>query len=227
MKKFFLILFEIAAGFVVITTSLVVVFKIIPIPVTPLMVIRVFDGFIDGKTIGIDKDWVSYDYISKNFIRAVVAAEDARFITHNGIDWKAVEVAQKYNARNKGKRLHGASTISMQTAKNTFLWHGRNWIRKSLEVYYTMLIEAIWGKTRILEVYVNVIEFGEGIYGVEAASQAFFNKSASDLTKKQAALLAAVLPNPRKWSPARPTNYISNRADKIMNRMNGVIIPKS
>jgi monofunctional biosynthetic peptidoglycan transglycosylase len=125
----------------------------------------------------------------------------------------------------KGKRLIGASTISMQTSKNVFLWPGRNYVRKALEAYFTVLIEAIWGKKRILEVYVNSIEWGNGIYGVEAASQEYFNKSAADLTKNEAALLAAVLPNPRKWSAGKPSPYIKKRARSIQGRM-GVAIPK-
>jgi monofunctional biosynthetic peptidoglycan transglycosylase len=137
-----------------------------------------------------------------------------------------VEKAREYNRRHQGKRRRGASTITMQTARNTFLCHNRNWVRKALEVYFTYLIEAVWGKKRTLEIYANVIEFGEGIYGVEAASRKYFNRSAAKLTRRQAALLAAVLPNPRRWSPARPTNYINRRASTIMARMRQVEIPK-
>ncbi len=190
------------------------------------MIIRVFEGWFEGKNIGIKKKWVSYDNISKNVFRAVVSAEDARFMSHNGFDWDAIEAARRYNEEKKGRKLRGASTISMQTAKNAFLWHGRNYVRKALEAYFTVLIEFIWGKKRILEVYVNIIEFGEGIYGVQAASEHFFHKDAKDLTRREAALLAAVLPNPRRWSPIAPTPYIEKRVEFIQGRMNSVVIPK-
>lgn len=190
------------------------------------MILRVFEGWFEGKNVGINKQWVPYDNISKNVFRAVVSAEDARFMFHKGFDWDAIEAARRYNQAKKGRKLRGASTISMQTAKNAFLWHGRNYVRKALEAYFTVLIEFIWGKKRILEVYVNIIEFGEGIYGVQAASKHFFNKDAKDLTRREAALLAAVLPNPRRWSPIAPTPYIEKRVDFIQGRMNSVVIPK-
>jgi monofunctional biosynthetic peptidoglycan transglycosylase len=190
------------------------------------MVLRVFEGWFDGKSVGIDKSWRSFDEISPNIYRAVVSGEDARFMQHEGFDWKAIENARKYNEAHQGKRLHGASTISMQTAKNTFLWHGRNYVRKGLEAYFTFLIEKIWGKKRILEVYVNIVEWGDGVYGVEAASEKYFNKEASQLSKREAALLASVLPNPRRWAPNEPTRYINRRAGFIQGRMNSVAIPK-
>lgn len=197
-----------------------------PPPVTPVMIIRVFEGFLDGKFVGISYVWKSYDEIAPSMFRAVISGEDARFMRHDGIDWKAVRTAQRYNELHVGKKLHGASTITMQTAKNAFLWHGRNYVRKGLEVYFTYLIEAIWGKKRILEVYVNIVEFGDGIYGVDAASREYFHKSAKDLTRRQAALLGAVLPNPRRWSPDAPTKYIEKRVKFIQGRMNSVPIPK-
>lgn len=204
----------------------VVLYKFVPPPLTPVMLIRVVDGWMDGKYVGIKKHWVSYDKVSPNMFRAVISGEDAKFMKHDGFDWQAIDNAKKYNASHKGKRLHGASTISMQTAKNTFLWHGRNYVRKGLEAYFTFLIEKIWGKKRILEVYVNIVEFGEGIYGVEAASEEFFGKPAKNLTAREAALLASVLPNPRKWSPDKPTNYLEGRVDFIMGRMGGIALPK-
>jgi monofunctional glycosyltransferase len=212
--------------FFVSTVGYVCLLKFIPPSFTPPMIIRIFEGAYDGKFVGINKDWESFSEISPNFFRAVIAAEDGRFLEHNGIDWKAVEDSKKYNLRHKGKKKRGASTITMQTAKNTFLCHSRNYVRKALEVYFTVLIEAIWGKKRILEMYANVIEFGSGIYGVEEASQTFFNKSAIDLTKREAALLAAVLPNPHRWSPAKPTKYINRRVRTIMARMQGVALPE-
>lgn len=222
MKYFFMAM----AGFIVISVVYVAITKYINPPITPLMLMRPIEGVIEGKSIGINKNWVSYDEISPNFFRAVISSEDGKFLRHDGFDRKAIKAAQRYNEIHKGKKKRGASTISMQTAKNTFLWHGRNYLRKGLEVYFTVLIEAVWGKKRILEVYANVIEFGEGIYGVEAASQTFFNKPALKLTKRQAALLAAVLPNPRRWSPAKPTAYINRRVSWISGRMRSIALPK-
>ncbi|HOM05802.1 MAG TPA: monofunctional biosynthetic peptidoglycan transglycosylase [Candidatus Kapabacteria bacterium] len=195
--------------------------------ITPAMLLRSIEGVFEGKFVGINQDWVSFEEISPNFFRAVVAAEDAKFMRHDGFDRKAIEAAKRYNEIHKGKKKRGASTISMQTAKNTFLYHWRNYVRKALEAYFTILIENIWGKKRIIEVYANVIEFGEGLYGVEAASQYFFGKSARNLSRREAALLAAVLPNPHRWSPARPTPYINRRVAWIMGRMNSVAIPKA
>lgn len=225
MKQFSKILLKIILflffGSIIYVASL----KYINPPLTPLIVIRSFENIIDGEFTGIHRVWRNYDEISPNLFSAVISAEDARFMNHSGIDWKAVKSAQSYNKVNKGKKKRGASTITMQTAKNTFLNHSRNYIRKGLEAYFTYLIEALWDKKRILEVYVNVVEFGDGIYGAEAAAQKFFNKSAKELTRKEAALMAAVLPNPRRWSPATPTNYIIRRSNWIMGRMGS--IPKS
>ena len=212
--------------FFVSSLLIVVIYKFISPPFTPVMVIRIFEGWFEGKNISISKKWVPYEDISPNIFRAVVSAEDAKFMKHDGFDWQAIDNAKKYNERKHGTKMRGASTISMQTAKNTFLWHGRVYIRKALEAYFTVLTEFIWGKKRILEVYVNVIELGEGIYGVESASNHFFGKHAGELTKREAALLASVLPNPRRWSPASPTSYIESRVVFIEGRMGGVAIPK-
>jgi monofunctional biosynthetic peptidoglycan transglycosylase len=226
IKKIFKIIFWLIISFFIYSILIVVVYKWIPPPFTPFILIRVAEGLIDGSPVGIDKTWESYNDISPNVFRAVISGEDARFMKHNGIDWKAVQGAESYNKLHKGSRLHGASTISMQTAKNAFLWQGRNYIRKGLEVYFTYLIEAIWGKKRIIEVYVNIVELGKGIYGVEAASQEYFHKPAKDLTRREAALLAAILPNPRRWSPAHPSSYVEQRVKFIQGRMNSVAIPK-
>lgn len=219
LKKFLITLF-------LVSLISVNAFKVLSPPITPTMIIRSIEGVFQGKIIGISKEWKNFDEISPNMFRAVIAAEDSRFMQHHGIDWKAVEQSIKYNKRHKGKRKRGASTITMQTAKNTFLWQSRNYLRKAMEVYFTLLIEPIWGKKRILEVYVNIVEFGDGIYGVEAASEKYFHKSAIKLSKNQAALLAAVLPNPHLWSPAHPTRYLLKRVKFIRNRMNSVSIPK-
>lgn len=205
----------------------VVLTKFINPIITPPMIIRTIEGLFQGKFVGINQDWASFEEISPNFFRAVVAAEDAKFMRHDGFDRQAIQAAIRYNEIHKGKKMRGASTISMQTAKNTFLCHCRNYIRKGLEAYFTVLIENIWGKKRIIEVYANVIEFGEGIYGVQAAAKHFFGKDAQNLSRREAALLAAVLPNPHRWSPAKPTPYIQRRVAWIMGRMNSVAIPKS
>ena len=191
------------------------IFRFVPIPFTPLMIIRYFE-MEDGK---IDKDWKSLDEIGKNMPLAVVTAEDQKFAEHFGFDLEAIEKAVKYNEKHKGKKVKGASTISQQTAKNVFLWPGRSWIRKGLEVYFTFVIEICWSKERIIEVYLNVIEMGPGVYGAEAAAQYYFNKSASDLTKKEAATIAAILPNPIRWSASHPTPYIIKKRNWIVRHM--------
>lgn len=214
------------AVLVCVSISWVALTRVVPPPYTPIMIMRTWENAVQGEARGIERHWVPVERISPHVLRAVVAAEDGRFMRHDGIDWKAMEDAMRYNRLHKGRKVRGASTITMQTAKNVFLWHGRNYVRKGLEAWFTLLIEHLWGKRRILEVYVNTIEMGDGIYGIEAASLAYFGKSAADLTRRQAALIAAVLPNPRRWSPAHPTSYINRRADWIQARMGGVVIPK-
>ncbi len=214
-----------AGVFVFIAFMSVAMFRVVPLPSTPLMHLRVIEGLVDGEPVGAHRLWTPYEQISPNVFRAVVSAEDARFMRHNGIDWRAMEAAMRYNQRQKGGKMRGASTITMQTAKNAFLWHGRTYIRKGLEAWFTFLIETLWGKRRILEVYANVIETGPGIYGVEAASRNYFGKSSAGLTRREAALIAAVLPNPRRWSPAAPTSYIKRRTLWVMGRMGSVAVP--
>ena len=202
-------------GFFGISILLVLLYGFMPVFITPLMIIRLFEGE------GIQKDWVAYEDVSPDVYRAVIAAEDNLYCQHYGFDIDAILGAFKKNQR--GKRIYGGSTITQQTAKNVFLWPGTNIVsrglRKGFEVYFTSLQELFWGKRRTLEIYVNVIEWGHGIYGIQAAAQYHFNKSAASLTKREAALLAAVLPNPRRWSAAKPTGYISRRASSIMRRM--------
>ena len=183
------------AGFLTLSVAFVVIYRFLPPPITPLMVIRLVEGE------GLRKDWVPYDEISPQVFKAVIAAEDARFCQHYGFEFGAILDAWRSNK--KGRGLRGASTISMQTAKNLFLWPGRDPLRKVVEGYFTVLLELFWDKRRILEVYVNIIEFGPGIYGIEAAAQNYYKKSAKDLTAAEAARLASVLPNPRKWSPQK------------------------
>ena len=198
-------------GVLLLPVGLVLVYRQVPPPVTPLMVIRLFEGE------GIKKEWVSLAGISPHVVNAVIALEDNNFCVHSGVDWGSVfeALAEYYN----GGRLRGASTISMQTSKNLFLWPGRDYARKAIEAPLTILLESLWEKRRILEVYLNVAEWGHGIYGVEAAARAYFNKSAGTLTQREGALLAAVLPNPRRWSPNKPTAYIEERVASTQDRM--------
>lgn len=175
-------------------------------------------AFDAKRSVKLKKDWVSIDEISPNMQLAVVCSEDQNFLEHYGFDLDAIEKAMKHNENHKRKR--GASTISQQTAKNVFLYDGRNWIRKGFEVYFTGLVELIWNKKRIMEVYLNVIEFGDGIYGVEAASQEFFHTSAKKLSRPQAALLAALLPAPRRYSAVHPSSYVRGRQGWILGQMN-------
>jgi monofunctional biosynthetic peptidoglycan transglycosylase len=175
--------------------------------VTYLMVQRVFEGR------GFDRRWVPMKKISPALVRAVIAAEDARFCEHKGFDFEAIEKAMAANAA--GKKLRGGSTISQQTAKNVFLWPGRDWVRKGLEAWFTVLIEVGWGKERIMEVYLNSIEWGPGVYGAEAAAQRNFKVPASRLTAAQAARLAAIVPKPLSWKAARPGPYMKRRAGSI------------
>ena len=180
------------------------------------MVIRVTQQLFSGERLKIHKDWQSLDHISPSLQLAVVASEDNRFTEHHGFDFKAIDKAKDYNEKEKGKKIRGASTISQQTAKNVFLWPDRTWVRKGLEVYFTFLIELTWSKKRIMEVYLNVIEMGDGIYGAEAASQKYFHKHADALSGKEAALLAACLPNPRKSDPGHPSAYLLAREQWIL-----------
>ena len=226
MKKFFLRALRIFKYFIIIyfasTLFFVLLFKFINPPITPLMLIRLSEQSWGGQAIQLEKKWISLDQMSPNLPLAVVASEDNLFLEHSGFDFESIEKAKEFNTKKFGKKVRGASTISQQTAKNVFLWPQRSWVRKGLEVYFTVLIEFVWGKKRILEVYLNVIETGKGIYGVEAASQHFFGKSASKISRSEAALIAAILPNPLKWNPASPTPYIRGRQQWIQWNMNNI-----
>ena len=201
--------------FFVISIVWVVVLKFVPVWVTPFMVTRKIEAFREDEDTEIHKDWESYDNISKEVALAVVASEDQNFPNHWGFDFDEI-----YDAMTeKRKRARGASTISQQVAKNVFLWHGRSYIRKGLEVYFTVLIELIWDKQRILEVYLNVAEMGKMTFGVEAASQRFYRKSAKDLTRYEAARIAAVLPNPVRFSIKNPSAYVNKRTNQIVRQM--------
>lgn len=206
--------------FFAISLFFVIVFKWIPVPFTPLMFIRMYEQHAEGKKIKCKHDWVPIKEISKNMQRAVIASEDGTFLSHHGFDFNAIQKAAIDNT--KGKKLKGGSTISQQTAKNVFLWQGRSYLRKGLEVYFTVLIEVIWGKQRIMEVYLNSIEMGDGIYGVQAASQFWYDKDAAKLTKRQAAGIAAILPNPRKFTATNSSNYIERKKSRIVKIMKHV-----
>jgi monofunctional biosynthetic peptidoglycan transglycosylase len=204
------------AGFFVLSLVSVIAFRFVPVFITPLMVIRSVSSIFDDEFIGIEKDWVPLEEISPAMRAAVIKTEDYNFYEHHGFDFEAIQKAYEYNKTHIRKK--GASTISQQTAKNVFLWPSRNWLRKGLEAYFTVLIEAAWPKERILEVYLNVIELGPGVYGVEAASQKYFKHSSQSLNSYQAARIAAVLPNPNRFKIDRPSNYILKRQRRIMAR---------
>ena len=192
-------------------SALLLVYRFLPVPITPLMGIRLLQGE------GLHKAWLPLEMIAPVLPYAVMASEDNRFCEHAGFDWK--ELGGQIDAALAGGRARGASTITMQTAKNLFLWPGRDLVRKALEAWFTPQIELLWPKRRIIEVYLNIAEFGPGIYGAEAAARTYFGKSAGELGKGEAALLAAVLPSPRSWSPARPTKYLQRRARTIRTRI--------
>lgn len=213
MKKFFRFIFKLILGLFLFSIFMVIVYKWVPVPFTPLMVIR----YIENPEEEIHHDWVAREEISGNLKLAVIASEDQNFPRHNGFDYEAIKKAMDENK--KGKRVRGASTISQQTAKNVFLWPQRSWFRKGLEVYFTFLIELFWSKERILEVYLNSIEMGKGIYGAEAAAQAWFGKSAENLTAYEAAAIAAILPNPRQYSARPASSYIQGRQAWIVRQM--------
>ena len=168
------------------------------------------------------RDYISYAEMGNNVKKAVIAAEDQSFFNHNGFDYKAIEKAMQHNQ--KGKKIRGGSTISQQTAKNVFLWQGRSWIRKGFEAVYTFIIELVWGKDVILERYLNSIEMGRGVFGIEAASKYYFNKSSQDLTKSEAAWIAAILPNPQKYDPKNPSAYLNKKHNWIMRQMNNITL---
>jgi monofunctional glycosyltransferase len=193
----------------------ILLLKFVDPPITMTQLV----SWISGH--GLKRDYVGRNKISPNARLAVIASEDQLFPDHHGFDWKSIKKAQKYNAKKPG-RVRGASTISQQVAKNVFLWQGRSWIRKGLEVYFTFMIELIWGKKRIMHVYLNVIEMGEGIFGIEMASQIYFNKPAKNLSRQEAALIAACLPNPKRYKVKPLSGYVAGRSRNIMQQMNNL-----
>ena len=209
----------IVVAFFASTILSVVIYRFLPVWVTPLMVIRCYEQLTEGKDLKLSHDWVSLDEISPSLPVAVIASEDGRFNEHHGFDYKAIEHAAKRNREHPEKRKLGASTISQQTAKNVFLWPGRSWVRKGFEAYFTTLIELLWSKQRIMEVYLNSIEMGDGIYGAQAVAEEHFNKNAKDLSRSECALIAATLPNPRKFSSKSPSSYMLKRQSRILKEM--------
>lgn len=201
------------------TILAVVAYRFIPVWFTPLMFIRCAQQVSEGKELKLSHHWVSIDDISTSMPVAVMASEDANFLKHHGFDYKAIEHAAKRNREHPEKQKLGASTISQQTAKNVFLWPGRSWIRKGFEVYFTTLIELLWSKQRIMEVYLNSIEMGDGIYGVDAVAEEHFQTDAKSLSREQCALIAATLPNPRKFSSKNPSDYMYKRQSRILKEM--------
>jgi len=204
------------------TILAVVALRFLPVYFTPLMFIRCYQQVQEGRDLKLSHHWVPLEKISPYLPMAVMGSEDANFLKHHGFDYKAIEHAAKRNLKHPEKRKLGASTISQQTAKNVFLWPGRSWVRKGFEVYFTALIELLWSKQRIMEVYLNSIEMGEGIYGADAVAEEHFNTDAMHLSKAQCALIAATLPNPRKFSSKHPSGYMLKRQARILREMNYV-----
>ena len=201
------------------TILAVVALRFLPVYFTPLMFIRCYEQMTEGKSLKMKHHWVPLNKISPSLPMAVMASEDAKFLKHHGFDYQAIEHAAERNRKHPEKRKLGASTISQQTAKNVFLWPGRSWVRKGFEVYFTALIELMWPKERIMEVYLNSIEMGDGIYGADAVAEEHFDTDALSLTKSQCALIAATLPNPRKFSSKNPSGYMLKRQARIMREM--------
>jgi monofunctional biosynthetic peptidoglycan transglycosylase len=212
MRRLFRFVLFLALLFLAASVAAVALYRILPPPATPLMLLRAAQGY------GLTKNWRSLDAISPNLVRAVIAGEDAQFCQHHGFDWRAIEAAwARY--QHAGGRLLGASTISMQTAKNLFLWPGRDWPRKALEAWFTVGIELAWSKRRIIEVYLNIVEWDSGVYGAEAAARHYFRKPAAALSKQEAARLASVLPDPLDRSASRPGPAARRHAAFILEQM--------
>jgi len=224
LKKIYRICKKLLRYFLGISIALTILYRFVPPPFTYLMIQRLAEQKIDGEDLKLRKDWVSIEEMSPYLVRAVIASEDQHFNEHWGFDIEALQKAYQHNQ--KSKKVKGGSTISQQVAKNVFLWPGRSYFRKGLEAYFTILIEITWSKKRIMEIYLNEIEMGDGIYGAEAASQKYFHKPAKDLSKRESALIAAVLPNPIRWTPAHPNAYIQRRQYRILRAMRYVGKPE-
>lgn len=211
------LLLRIVIAILLLSVISVIIFRWLPVPLTPLMLIRCAEQKNEGKDMVLKHDWVPLSDISPDLQLAVMCSEDQNYLRHYGFDFDAIEKA--FDENTEGKRLRGGSTISQQTAKNVFLWPGRSYVRKGFEAYFTLLIESLWSKERIMEVYLNCIEMGPGVYGAEAASRFWFSKSAKDLSRDESAALASVLPNPRKYVANPPGPYIAKRKVWIKKQM--------
>ena len=217
LGKAFRFLKRLCAWFLVLSVLLVIIFRFVPVTFTPLMAVRALENIRNDKELEFSHDWVSIENISPNMQKAVIASEDATFLSHHGFDFSAMQKAYKNNE--KGRRIKGGSTITQQTAKNVFLWQGRSYVRKAFEAYFTVLIELFWPKERIMEVYLNSIEMGNNVYGVEAAAHHWYQVQAYQLTKQQAAGIAAILPNPRKFKAKNSSGFIERRKGRIAKHM--------
>jgi monofunctional biosynthetic peptidoglycan transglycosylase len=221
LKKIFRVLLYALLLFFITSFAYALYLRWFPPFTTPTIVMRALESKDSTKSWhGIDSRWRSYEGISDNLKLAVIASEDQAFPTHYGFDYEAIQKAMKHNFRSK--RIRGGSTISQQVAKNVFLWQGRSWLRKGLEVYFTLLIETVWNKKRILQMYLNIAETGNGIFGAEAASERYFHKPAKDLSAQQAALIAAILPNPREYNAIKPSGFIKRKQARILRAMQGI-----
>lgn len=212
-KRFLKVLLWFAA----ISVVLVIIFRFVPPPGTALMVERKIESWSDGQSINLQRTWQPWDKISNDLKVAVIAGEDQKFAEHWGFDVEAIQAALAHNEL--GGSVRGASTLSQQVSKNLFLWSGRSWLRKGLEAWFTGLIEVFWSKQRILEVYLNSVEWDDGVFGAEAAARHHFGVSAGAISTQQASYLAAVLPNPREWSASHPSSYVARRAGWIRQQM--------
>ncbi len=219
LSKIKKILLWIVVAFFASTILSVAILRWVPVWFTPLMFIRLSEQVSKGEELKMHHHWVSLDEITPDLSLAVMASEDARFLSHHGFDYKAIEQAAMRNIKHPQKNKLGASTISQQTAKNVFLWPGRSWVRKGFEVYFTALIEIMWSKERIMEVYLNSIEMGDGIYGASAVAEYHFHTTADRLSRSQCALIAVSLPNPRKFNSAHPSSYMRKRQNRILREM--------
>jgi len=218
ISKLWTIIWKMCIAFFIISILSVIIYRWLPVPITPLMIIRDIEQLTDGKGVVMKHDWVPLADISPKLQLAVVCSEDQNYLKHFGFDMGAIKKAMTENE--KGKRFRGGSTITQQTAKNVFLWQGRSYVRKAFEAYFTLLIEVFWSKERIMEVYLNSIEMGNGIYGAESAAQFWFHKSAKKLSKDEASAIAAILPNPLHLKATPANGYISKRKAWIQQQMN-------
>lgn len=223
LKKAYRGILWLIAGLFALSILMVLLYRFVPVPVTPLMIIRYAEQRKEDGKAAIYHHWVPLEAIAGSLKKAVIASEDQRFFEHRGFDLEQIQKARQENKTRR--RPRGASTISQQTAKNVFLWPRSSWFRKGLEAYFTFLIELFWSKERILEVYLNSIEMGKGIYGAEAVARRYFNTSAFRLTKTQATLIAATLPNPLRLSSRNPSAYVLRRRQEILRQMDLITFP--